>query len=200
MDSIAAWEAFESGDYELAQARWHELLSNAKSQEDRDSANWGLGYVLVKVGKFSNAKQIWEDIFNRTGDHKALHQIGMVERDSGQPTEAFEVFLKESKMISDSDLLAKAVNLYELSYCSLLMGNLDLAEHYLEQYRDFTGKGGDPIEEACFFRLEGDVYSTIDPERARLSYELSLKKFQRAQESTGASEVLQRLSALRDRI
>lgn len=197
MDTSLAWEAYECGDYELSRSCWATLLAGAKTQEEVDSANWGMGYALVKLGQFSDAKTIWEEIFSRTKDHKALHQIGMVERESGNYSRAFDVYQKESEMIDESDILAKSVNLYELSYCSHLKRDGASAQRYLDEYRKFTGKSGDLIEEACFLRLEGDIFSNIDVKRAKASYELSLKKFQAASDAAGSHEILQRLEKLK---
>ena len=196
MDTSLAWEAFESGEYELAKSRWVALLSSAQTQKNLDSFNWGLGYTLVKLGKFLDAKKIWEEIFSRTKDHKALHQVGMVERESGSYSRAFEIYLKESELIDDSDVLSKAVNLYELSFCSHLKGDAASARRYLDEYRKYTGNGGDLIEEACFLRLEGDIFSKVDSKRAIVSYEASLGKFLAANDEVGASEIRQRLEKL----
>lgn len=196
MNPEFAWQSFEKGEYSLALSQWQEIFTSSKTADERDSAAWGLGYALVKLKRCDEAFALWNEIYLRTGDHKALHQTGMVHREAARLTEALEVFEQESKLIEPHDWLGQAVNLYEKCYVLFLNDEQTKALQLLEKYRSITGKSGDLIEEGCFYRLEGDLLLKEYPERSRASYLSARDKFSEAGDEAGVNEILSRLTRL----
>jgi tetratricopeptide (TPR) repeat protein len=173
-----------------------ELMSLSNDRQERDSISWARGYVLVKLGRFGEAKRIWESNFDLTGDHKALHQIGMVEREAGNFDAALKIYKQERRLIKIEDRVAVCANLYELALCSFMAGKKAEASKYFVEYENFVSE--DPIERGCFYRLKGDLFKETEIALARSAYERSLEFFQRAGASFAAQEVESRLKSLRD--
>ncbi len=173
-----------------------ELLSTASEQATIDQLNWAKAYAYVELKDFNKALSIWDEIYQRTKSHKALHQIGFVYREQGRHSKALAIYLEEQSQISKNDILAIAVNLYELSFCYLLLNQLDSSLHYFEKYSAIQFEEIDQIERACFFRLKGDIYKNINPNIARSAYEESCNHFQLAEDEIGVNEIKLRLSNL----
>ncbi|WP_413291194.1 hypothetical protein [Bdellovibrio sp. HCB337] len=171
-----------------------EGLQEAKDQNQKDSLNWVRAYALVEMKEFAEARLIWSDIFIRDGSHKALHQVGFVVRSEGNLKKALELFKEETLLIDKSDVVAVAANLYELCYCSFLLGDLEGAWEYFKEYQSLEFNEVDIIERACFFRLKGDLLSKSDAFSARAAYQKSRELFIKAGDVTGAAEVDQRIA------
>lgn len=181
---------------DAAEKRARELFEVASDQGERDQINWARAYALVELRRFEQAKQIWSDIFHRTDDHKALHQVGYVQRCAGQIEDALKTYFAERRLISDSETLALAANLYELTYCNLLRGNKKEASRFLEEYERLDFENPDLVERGCFYRLKGDLLKDSNPCEAESAYLKSLNFFKEAQDEVGASELNDRLSQL----
>lgn len=172
------------------------LLHKATTQKEKDSINWARAYALVELKLFKEAQEIWREIFQRTGSHMALHQVGYVLRSANKIEEALKVYFEEHALIPSRDNLAMAANLYELAYCNFLMANSDEAFQYLNKYEQITFTEIDPIERGCFFRLKGDLAKGTDVASARSAYEKSLEFFKEAKDKIAVAEVEDRLSQL----
>ncbi|MFM6928777.1 MAG: hypothetical protein ACKOX6_09940 [Bdellovibrio sp.] len=172
------------------------LLSLAQTQNEKDTISWARGYVLVELKKFSEALDIWQGIFDRTHDHKALHQIGFVHRSSGNLSMAVNIFNQERSLISSDDTKSLAINLYEQSYCNFLLGYMRKAHEFLCHYERLSVNEVDFVERGCFFRLRGDLYKSSDKNIAKAAYEESLKFFMQAQDDVSVLEIKERLSGL----
>lgn len=196
MDSVH--EIFEllSVSPQQANSKAINLLESAKSQEDKDSINWARAYALVELKEFVEAMEIWQDIYERTQSHKALHQVGFVHRSAGNFSMALNVFDQEIALISNDDTLSIAVNLYEQTYCNLLLGYTQKAHEFFKRYEGLTFNEIDLIERGCFFRLKGDLYKSSDRATAKTAYEESLKLFTEAEDEISSLELKERLSAL----
>jgi len=179
-----------------ANSRAISLLESAKSQEDKDSINWARAYVLVELKEFVEAMETWQGLFERTQSHKALHQIGFVHRCAGNLSMALKVFDQELALISNDDAQSIAVNLYEQTYCNLLLGYIRKAHEFFTRYEGLTLNEIDLIERGCFFRLKGDLYKSSDRDTAKVAYEESLKFFMEAEDEISSLEIKERLSAL----
>lgn len=171
-------------------------LQSAHTQEEKDSINWARAFALVEMKEFTEALEIWQGIFDRTHDHKALHQVGYVHRTSGNLPMAVNVFSQEFSLISQDDKQSLAVNLYEQSYCHILLGYMRKAHEMFSRYEELNMGEFDLIERGCFFRLKGDLFKATDAVVAKGAYEESLKFFTQANDETAAQEVQQRLSSL----
>lgn len=182
---------------EEANAKALDLLNSAQTQDERDAINWARGYALVELKKFGDALDIWQAIFNRTHDHKALHQVGFVHRSSGNLSMAINIFNQEQALISSQDSQSLAINLYEQTYCNLLLGYVRKAHEFFKYYEDLRMDASDPVERGCFFRLKGDLYKSSDKDLAKAAYQESLKFFTNAKDEISSLEIKERLSALR---
>jgi tetratricopeptide (TPR) repeat protein len=172
------------------------LLQSAHTQEQKDSINWARAFALVEMKEFSEALEIWQGIFDRTHDHKALHQIGYVHRSAGNFPMAVNIFNQEFSLISQDDKQSMAVNLYEQSYSNYLLGYQRKALEMFSRYEELNMGEFDLVERGCFFRLKGDLYKSSDKNIAKTAYEESLRFFTEAKDETAAAEVNERLSAL----
>ena len=171
-----------------------ERLAEAESQGERDSINWARAYALVELGQFATAEQIWTEIFERTHDHKALHQIGYVHRKSGQLQTGLETYLMERALIPRADTVAIGANLYELVYCNHLLGNRNEAHKLFQEYEELEFEEQDQVERGCFFRLKGDINIESEPAVAREAYLQSLEMFREARDPIACSEIEVRLA------
>lgn len=148
---------------------------------------------ILSIGE---ARQIWEELYLRTGNHKALHQVGYVYRSAGQFNDALRVYQDENKLVNPSDKVAIAANLYELTYCNFLDGRVEQAFHYFKKYEKLEAHEFDLVERGCFYRLKGDLQMNVDLQLARNAYLESMKYFKDAKDELGVAEVESRLSVL----
>jgi hypothetical protein len=91
---------------------------------------------------------------------------------------------------------SRAINLYEQSYCNLLLGYSKKALEYFKHYENLNMDGSDLVERGCFFRLKGDLFKSSDKTIARTAYEESLRFFTQASDEVSSSEIKKRLEAL----
>lgn len=180
-----------------AEAAAVEARASASSPEDRDKLDWVRAYALVDLKRFSEAKEIWSRAFERTGNHRALHQVGMVEREAGNLDRALELYLEERGRIDPTDEVAVGANLYELVFCNLLKKDRARAEGYFREYERVNSS--DPIERGCFHRLKGDLFRESAPDLARAAYEESLRIFTEADCKLSVKELKERLSLMSER-
>ncbi|WP_413560320.1 hypothetical protein [Bdellovibrio sp. HCB209] len=169
------------------------LLQSARTQEQKDSINWARAYALVELKEYSEALEIWQGIFDRTHDHKALHQVGYVHRASKNLPMAINVFNQEFALIPHDDKQSKAVNLYEQSYCHLLIGYMRKAHEIFVEYENLPMSEFDMVERGCFYRLKGDLFKETDKNVAKTAYEESIKFFTEAKDEEAIREVQERL-------
>lgn len=171
----------------------------SNEQSEKDELNWARAYALVELKRFVEAREIWADIFNRTKSHKALHQLGYVERSEGNLEKALKTYLSERDLISTQDKIALGANLYELSFCNFLLDNEKAALAYFSEYEGIKFDEPDLIERACFFRLKGDLFANSFLELAQIAYNESIKLFVEADDEIGAQEIRNKLKDLESR-
>lgn len=191
--SARIYDLLES-DAGAALALCEELIAVAMDEAEIESLKWAKGYALVRLGHFDDARQIWQSSFANTGSHKALHQIGMVERESGNFDRALQIYLRERELIELADSVALGANLYEFTLCSWLAGRRDKALTYFDEYRKLHSQ--DPIERGCFYRLEGDLNRGSQIDLARAAYQKSSEFFRAAGAFAAAREVEEKLGSL----
>ncbi|MHA0035941.1 tetratricopeptide repeat protein [Deinococcus sp. PESE-13] len=86
-DLSAAWAAFEAQDYALAEQQAQALLAHPATAS---RARFVLGYVYAFTDRFDEARASFQALRQHaqksgdpTAEHRALHQVGMVERMAG---------------------------------------------------------------------------------------------------------------------
>lgn len=193
MANIAEIYQTLSLDPQKANEMAFESLKEATDQNQKDDINWARAYALVEMKMFSEARLIWSDIFIRGGSHKALHQVGFVERSEGNFAKALSLFQEEKLMLQDGEPVAVGANLYELAYCNLRLGQVDSAWRYLEEYEQLQFEEVDLTERGCFYRLKGDILATKDITTARTAYLKSQECFLEAGDGVGAKDVYHRV-------
>ena len=113
-DPVArAWALMEEGRFKEVEA----LLQGEPSPE----ARFALGYALAFQGRHAEALALYRGLYEETGSHRAVHQVGMVLRMAGRLEEALAVFEEEARLLPP-DPLARSTNLYERGYTWLLLG------------------------------------------------------------------------------
>jgi tetratricopeptide (TPR) repeat protein len=190
-----AWKAYERKDYSAATAIWEQLIGSSQNEMERDSFEHGYGYALVGLKRFKEAREIWRRLYDRTGSHIYIHQLGMVEREAGNYAEAAELFEEEHSILPDDDNLAKAANLYEQSLVESLFGNHDSAVKLAERCLVLSMTTKDKVMHGCAYRLLGDLSRHECPSKARSYYLESLRAFEEAEDRIACGEIDDRLKS-----
>lgn len=116
-----AWAAFEAGDYAQAE-RLAFLLKSGREK------HFLLGYIYAFTERFDEARRVFValrnqaiEVGNLSAQHRALHQVGMVERMAGNWEAARLCFEEEIELIAllSENTLEISVNAYEMGLTSL---------------------------------------------------------------------------------
>ncbi|CAF1157433.1 unnamed protein product [Adineta steineri] len=110
-------------------------LTELLREETNGSTGWHrLGMLLIKLGKFDKAEQVYRTLFDQTNDknEKALlfHQLGLVKRNQGDYNEALSLYkqtLEIYQEIQPSDDLNLATTYNNIGQVQNNMGNYDEA-------------------------------------------------------------------------
>lgn len=191
-----AWEACDRKNFGVAAEIWERLIASSRSGTMRDSLRSHFCYALVGLRRFDEARQIYQRLYDKTGCHIHVHQLGMVEREAGEYAKALALFRQEESMLSDDDSLSKAANLYELGLLESLIGNhgsaLRLAGHCLA----VSMKTEDRVMHGCALRLLGDLHRQGSPDQAKVYYGKSREAFNVAGDEVACREIDERMEAL----
>lgn len=83
------WALIESEDYARAEQGFRALLSGVTGEQARQ-ARFGLGYALAHLHRFEEARDLYRSLRQEARqrgaafeEHRALHQMGMVDRMAG---------------------------------------------------------------------------------------------------------------------
>lgn len=197
MNKKDLWDLLYQGHFEEVINKGLALLEEASGQNERDEIRWPMGYAYLELKDFHSSKLIWQEIYERKGDNRSLHQLGMVERESGNVDKALSIFLKEAKLIENKDdNFAMVINLYELANCNLLLGHIEAGHKHFEEYEKAREGLQDPVEKACYYRLKGDFARSIDKLQAKECYLKSLRMFELVEDIVGIKEVKAKINAL----
>ncbi|WP_117237721.1 tetratricopeptide repeat protein [Thermus sediminis] len=180
-DLAEAWELIEEGRYGEAEA----LLAQDPSPE----ARFALGYALFFAGRHGEALALYRDLYQKTGSHRALHQVGMVLKGMGRLREALEVFEEEARLLPN-DPLARSVNLYEQGHVRLLLGEKEASRERLEACLREAERALDPRNLACAHRALLEWHLRFgSPREAQRHKEAAIRGFLAAGDRRGAQEV-----------
>lgn len=202
-DLDAGWAAIGRGEYGEAERHFRAFMACAHSDEEQRQARYSLAYALAHLGHHDEAHALYralrQDALER-GDpydeHRALHQVGMVERLAGRWDAALRTFEEERRLVGalGNPPLAVAVNAYELGVVSMHLGDLAAARHWLDLTLARAWESGDPIAVACAHRGLGDLHEKVgELDAAREQWHLALAAFGAAGDALGAREVRERL-------
>ena len=201
MDTLQnAWQLFEDGDLAQAERLYRQVLA---VQPKQTMALHGLGYVLAGLGQFDQAESCYLELLHlarhnndEVAAHRAMHQLGMVQRMAGRYEEAL-ISLQTEAEIMPSDTLAQSANAYEQGNVNLKMGNYTEAEPLMEQALQYALSSGDKTALACALRGTGELYLAMGLLREAQGFlEQAKQTFLEAGDRKGAGE----LEALLDSI
>jgi hypothetical protein len=98
----AAWALMNDGQYRDAATALRRLAAQNRADEDGEQAAYGLGYALAFLGEFGDARAIFVHLRrpaavrgDLSAEHRALHQVGMVERMAESWAAALACFSEE---------------------------------------------------------------------------------------------------------
>jgi tetratricopeptide (TPR) repeat protein len=124
----AAWALMNDGQYRDAATAFRRLAAQNRADEDGEQAAYGLGYALAFLGEFGDARAIFVRLRRPAAvqgdlgaEHRALHQVGMVERMAEPWSAAHACFIEERQLIERlrSPDLEIAVNADEMGIVEL---------------------------------------------------------------------------------
>ncbi len=183
-------------DFTAAVEIWEDLIASSSSEAERDSLRNQYCYVLVSWKRFDMAREIYEQLYDETGNHIYVHQLGMVEREAGKYLQAVALFRQEDAMLSDDDNLSKAANLYEQGLLASLIGNHDSALKLAYRCLDLSVKADDSVMHGCALRLLGDLCRRGNPDQAKDYYYRSRNAFEAAGDEIACREIDEKLEAV----
>ncbi|MCK5072727.1 MAG: GNAT family N-acetyltransferase [Bacteriovoracaceae bacterium] len=185
-----AWLLFESGKFQEAKAEWELVLAKNASDENLSS----YCYTLCSLKEFEQARDIYHKLWDKTENHRYLHQLCMVEREAGNLDLAMDYINRETKLIDTSDALANSANLYEKGKLLELKGEIDLALEQALKCDSVAMKCDDLTMKACAKRLLGDIYRAQKNIDSLMFYLSSLMFFSKARDHYGVMELMNKLS------
>ncbi|GAA5502835.1 hypothetical protein Dxin01_02582 [Deinococcus xinjiangensis] len=205
MDKLAqGWAAFESEDFALA-----EQIFCTMTETTGEEAQWGrfgLGYVTAFTGRFDEARMLFaalrteaREVGDRGAEHRALHQVGMVERMAGRWAEAQACFAQERQLIEalGHEPLAVSINAYEVATVALHFGDWALAGQEYKKAFAFAQKTSDLVAVACGWRGLGDWYAATGQfQQAQTSWTAAGELFERTGHQKNVEEIQQRLARM----
>ena len=207
MNSIEdAWGAFSQDDYTAAEHLFKVILADAQDEETIRQAECGLGYVLAFTNRFEEARALFvrlHDDAEKRGmpseQHRALHQVGMVERMAGNWLQAKTTFAEEAELIRllDNLPLPVAVNAYEQGVVALHLNELERAHQWLKYSLEQANLTDDQVAVGCAYRGLGDYFKRKgEAEQARQAWEKAIIAFSRVSEGKAVEDVHERLRGL----
>ncbi|MFC4455296.1 tetratricopeptide repeat protein [Deinococcus sonorensis] len=201
-----AWAAFTRDDYTDAERQFEDILTEAQDEELMRQAQFGLGYVFAFTHRFSAALSLFAQLYadaERRGalgeQHRALHQVGMVERMAGHWRQAKTTFEQEADLIKrmENPPLPVAVNAYEQGLVALHLNELERAHWWLERSLAHAVRTDDHVAVGCAHRGFGEYFHRIGERRqARHAWEQAVLAFAEANERKAVEDVQERLKHL----
>ncbi|WP_085993574.1 tetratricopeptide repeat protein [Oceanobacillus senegalensis] len=180
--------------------------------EDKQSSIYkqamhGLGFIKSELGQFKEASKLYiallyiaRDKGDKEDEALAYHQLGMVERLSGNIEKALHYFAKEYEIYHDTFPefhLGFAVNLYERGKTCLLQNELTEAQYFIEDSLNHGEKTGEPIVVGCTHRDLGHIFQLNgEKKKAMIHYKYALDAFQRAEDSQAIKDIERKMANL----
>jgi len=198
-----AWTLFTQDQYHEATTAFRQLVGDHRAtDEDRQQAEFGLGYSLAFLGEFDDARVCFARLRAQAADqgdvsaeHRALHQMGMVERMAERWAAAHACFVEEGQLIQrlGSPDLEVAVNAYELGIVTLRQGLVTESRTWLELSLSRAQNTTDLVAVGCAYRGLGDWEEAQGhAQEADRMWEAAEQAFHQAGEEKAREEVRHR--------
>jgi tetratricopeptide (TPR) repeat protein len=199
-----AWSLFTQDQCLDAAIAFRNLLEDGCSaEEERHQAEFGLGYSLAFLGEFEEAYLCFFRLRvqaaarnDLSAEHRALHQIGMVERMAEKWEAAHACFAEERLLIQQlgSPDLEVAVNAYELGTVTLRQGLIAESKTWFERSLSHAQQTTDLVAVGCAYRGLGDWEGVQGhAQEAVKMWEASRHAFIQAGETKASEEVRLRM-------
>lgn len=198
-----AWIAFTQDNYSVSEHLFKGILADAQDEEVIRQAKFGLGYVLAFTNHFEEARTLFlhlHDDAEKRGalgeQHRALHQVGMVERMAGNWLQAKTIFTEEADLITQLGNLPLpvAVNAYEQGIVALHFNDLERAHQWLKYSLEQARLTDDQVAVGCAYRGLGDYFKRRgEADLASHAWENAIIAFSLVNEKKAVEEVYNRL-------
>jgi len=175
-----AWTLFTEDRYAEAEQAFRQLIQDEFwSEAECDQARFGLGYALAFSDQFSEARELYLQLRHKAScqgdggaEHRALHQLGMVERMAGDWLAAQHCFEEEAQLIQalGAPDLSVAINAYEQGWVALHLNQMERSRLWLGRSLEHARKTADHVAVGCALRGLGDWEQRQGDERQAAKY------------------------------
>ena len=194
-----AWELFDIGNYQDAESLYLECYDHISSMdmENVKVLLMGLMYTEAFLNKHNAAREYGCSLLglarNCEEKHIALHQLGMVERMTGNFATAMELFIEEEIIIHTSfpnDSMRFSANLYEQGYTAHKLKQFEKAEKLMLQSLSYANASEDDICIGCSCRGMGEIMREIGNAEEAINYfEKAIAAFTNAGDLIAVEEI-----------
>ena len=202
-----AFDAFDKGELGRAADLYQRVLEAHASGDIHAHALHGLGFVRSQQGRFLEARELYLKLLehaeaqgNLTAQHRAMHQLGMVERLAGRFETALHWFQREHGLLehlTEGRAVALSANLYERGYVTFLAGNPQAGKRLLRDSLTYANEAGDAMCQGCALRALGEVAAAGGAvDEARGQWRSSLRHFEKVGDRVASDEVRTLLDTL----
>ena len=202
-----AFDAFDKGELERAADLYQRVLEAHASEDLHAHALYGLGFVRSQQGRFLEARGLYLKLLERakaqgnlTAQHRAMHQLGMVERLAERYETALHWFQREHGLLehlTEGRAVALSANLYERGYVTFLAGDPQAGRSLLRDSLNYADEADDPMCQGCALRALGEVAAAGGAvDEARGHWRSSLRHFEKAGDRVASDEVRTLLDTL----
>ena len=202
-----AFDAFDKGELARAADLYQRVLEAHASEDLHAHALYGLGFVRSQQGRFLEARGLYLKLLERakaqgnlTAQHRAMHQLGMVERLAERYKTALYWFQREHGLLehlTEGRAVALSANLYERGYVTFLAGDPQAGKRLLRDSLTYANGADDPMCQGCALRTLGEVAAAGGAvDEARGHWRSSLRHFEKAGDRVASNEVRTRLNTL----
>ena len=202
------WTLFTQDRFSEAATAFRQLVEDPQSTDvEHQQAEFGLGYSLAFLGEFEEARQCFTRLRvqaagrnDLSAEHRALHQVGMVERMAENWAAAHACFVEEQQLIQQlgSPDLEVAVNAYEMGIVTLGQGGVAESRTWFELSLSHAQKTTDLVAVGCAYRGLGDWEDARGHAQEAVNlWEASQHAFLQAGETKASEEVRLRMQPYR---